>query len=239
MTLCRSFDVPSIMPIAMRMHGFINRGSDPEAAWGTEFASTGAPSRPCRFRYSQGMLIYGAKQLAASFRTVRKNTIQVAEDIPESQYDFVAAPGVRPISRMLSHIAFSTRFWLDFHSKGLTDAAAYDFMGLFAELQAEEEKSRTKAELIDLLRTHGEQFAAFLETLTDEALSHEIQRPGGQPPQSRLENLLSAKEHEMHHRAQLMLAERLVGVEPHLTRQMNEMMAQMQKAAAEGGAASA
>jgi len=31
----------------------------------------------------------------ARFETVRKNTIQVAEDIPESKYGFVAAPDVR------------------------------------------------------------------------------------------------------------------------------------------------
>ena len=31
--------------------------------------------------------IYGGKQLAASFRTVRQNTIQVAEDIPEEKYN--------------------------------------------------------------------------------------------------------------------------------------------------------
>jgi len=29
--------------------------------------------------------IYGAKQLSTSFRTVRQNTIQVAEDIPEDK----------------------------------------------------------------------------------------------------------------------------------------------------------
>jgi uncharacterized damage-inducible protein DinB len=37
--------------------------------------------------------------------------------------------------------------------------------------------------------------------------------------------LLGAKEHEMHHRAQLMLMERMVGIVPHLTRQMQERMA--------------
>ena len=40
------------------------------------------------------MIAYGAAELANSFRTVRKNTIQVAEDIPETQYGFVAATGV-------------------------------------------------------------------------------------------------------------------------------------------------
>jgi uncharacterized damage-inducible protein DinB len=179
------------------------------------------------------MLIYGAKQLAASFRTVRKNTIQVAEDIPESQYGFIAAPGAKSVHQMLTHVAVATDFWQDFHSKGLTDVSGYDFMALAAQLEAEELKFTSKDEVLAILRAKGEEFASFLDGLTDESLSQEIIRGGGQAPQSRLENLLSAKEHEMHHRSQLMLIERMVGVEPHLTRQMNQMMEQMKQAAAE------
>jgi uncharacterized damage-inducible protein DinB len=37
--------------------------------------------------------------------------------------------------------------------------------------------------------------------------------------------ILSVKEHEMHHRGQLMLIERLVGIVPHLTREMESRMA--------------
>ncbi len=37
------------------------------------------------------MTYYGAKEMAESWRTVRKNTIQVAEDIPEDKYGFKAA----------------------------------------------------------------------------------------------------------------------------------------------------
>ncbi len=44
---------------------------------------------------------------------------------------------------------------------------------------------------------------------------------------TRFEMLLGVKEHEMHHRAQLMLLGRMVGVVPHLTRQMQERMAAM------------
>jgi hypothetical protein len=55
------------------------------------------------------MTSYGGKELASAFRTVRKNTIQVAEDIPESKYSFVAAPEVRSVGRMLTHIAIATR----------------------------------------------------------------------------------------------------------------------------------
>ena len=51
--------------------------------------------------------------------------------------------------------------------------------------------------------------------------------PGAQPPtKSRFEMLLGAKEHEMHHRAQLMTLQRMIGQVPHLTRQMQERMAQ-------------
>src|SRR5215467_12041432 len=55
--------------------------------------------------------IYGAKQLAASFRTVRQNTIQVAEDIPEDKYSFTPAEGARPVEQTMAHIAVSTRMW--------------------------------------------------------------------------------------------------------------------------------
>jgi uncharacterized damage-inducible protein DinB len=37
--------------------------------------------------------------------------------------------------------------------------------------------------------------------------------------------ILGVKEHEMHHRGQLMLIERMVGVVPHLTRAFQERMA--------------
>ena len=41
----------------------------------------------------------------------------------------------------------------------------------------------------------------------------------------------------MHHRAQLMTMQRMIGLVPHLTRQMQERMAQMQAAAATAGTA--
>jgi uncharacterized damage-inducible protein DinB len=48
--------------------------------------------------------------------------------------------------------------------------------------------------------------------------------------------MLAAKEHEMHHRAQLMLVERQLGIVPHVTRQFNERLAQMKAAKAQAGA---
>jgi uncharacterized damage-inducible protein DinB len=178
------------------------------------------------------MSIYGGKDLASAFRTVRKNTIQVAEDIPESKYDFVVAPEVRSVARMLTHTAISTRIWEEVHKKRLTTLVGLDFFGMIDKFNAEEAKPRTKAEIVELLRTEGEKFAAWMETLTPEFLAETVTEPDGKTAKTRFERLLGAKEHEMHHRAQLMLIERQLGIVPHLTRQFQERVAQMRAARA-------
>jgi uncharacterized damage-inducible protein DinB len=100
---------------------------------------------------------------------------------------------------------------------------------------AEENKPRTKAELISYLKSEGETFASYLESLPESFLSEGVAMPPGAEPanKTRFEMLLSAKEHEMHHRGQLMTLQRMIGLVPHLTRQMQERMAQMQAQAAQ------
>jgi hypothetical protein len=104
------------------------------------------------------MSSYGGKELANAFRNVRKNTIQIAEDIPESKNDFVAAPEVRPVGKMLTHVAISTRIWEEVHKKKLTTLAGLNYSGLMEEFKAEEDKAGSKKEIVDLLRTEGEKF---------------------------------------------------------------------------------
>ena len=55
------------------------------------------------------MNYYGAKDLAAAFRTVRKNTITIAEEIGEEHYGFRPAPGTRTVAETLIHIAITPR----------------------------------------------------------------------------------------------------------------------------------
>lgn len=175
------------------------------------------------------MNIYGGKQLADSFRTVRKNTIQVAEDIPESKYSFVAAEGTRPVWQTLSHIAVMTPFWSELHGANkVANMEEFDFFAMWARLEAEEEKPRSKAELIELLKTEGDKFAAFLEGVADETLAEEFIEGGG-AKKTRLEALMGAKEHEMHCRSQLMLIERMLGVVPHLTKRFEDVEKQFQE----------
>jgi uncharacterized damage-inducible protein DinB len=176
---------------------------------------------------------YGSAELAAAFRTVRKNTVLVAEDIPEDKYDFVAVPGVRSVRDTLSHIAFAPMVQDDMHRVNrVTTLKGYDFGGIVGRAAAEEKKPRTKTQIIALLRTEGEKFATWLESLSPEFLAEVFTDPTGQIKRTRFESLLGAKEHEMHHRAQLMLIERLLGIVPHLTREREERFRQRQAAGA-------
>ena len=170
---------------------------------------------------------YGPNELAAAFSTVRKNTVQIAEDIPESKYSYVAAPGVQPVNALLAHIAMSPMVYEDMHRhQRVTTLQGYDFPGVIARSSAEEQKPRSKAELVALLRSEGDRFAAWLASLTPEFLAETFTDHTGANPRTRHESLLSPKEHEMHHRGQLMLIERMLGIVPHLTRIRQERMQQ-------------
>ena len=180
------------------------------------------------------MNYYESKDLADSFRTVRKNTIVIAEDIPEAQYVYRAAPETRSVAELLVHIAVAPSVQERIQgTEKRTTLEGFDFMGLITQFIAMEKESRSKAQVIEMLRTGGERFASLLDGLSDDFLGQRVSMPAGMTPASktRFEMLLGAKEHEMHHRGQLMLIERMLGIVPHLTRQMQERMAAVRSAA--------
>jgi len=181
------------------------------------------------------MNYYGAKDLAASFRTVRKNTITIAEEIPEDKYSYRAAEGTKTVGELLTHIALGPKFQEQINLvEKRSSLEGFDFMGLMSKLMAEAAKPRTKAEISALLKDEGEKFAKAVESLSDDFLGQGVAMPPGMTPASRtrFDMLASVKEHEMHHRGQLMLIERMLGITPHLTREMEARMASMQAAAA-------
>lgn len=180
------------------------------------------------------MTYYGAEELARAFRTVRNNTIQIAQEIPEDQYGFRPAPGCRSIAETLAHIAVIPRVQEQIQFVERRDTlVGFDFFGVMGALHAEVEKPRSKAEILDLLRTEGEKYAKLLEGASEAFLAEQVRYPEGMTPpvKSRFEMVIAPKEHEMHHRGQLMLVERMLGITPHLTRHMEERIAAMKQAA--------
>jgi uncharacterized damage-inducible protein DinB len=181
------------------------------------------------------MTYYGGTQLADAFRTVRKNTVQIAMDIPEDKYDFKAAPDTSSIRDMLVHIALGPTFATYVHTNRITDMSKVNFQDLVTKINADQAKPRSKAEIVALLEAEGEAFASYLADLSEPFLEEKvIMMPGrDQEAKTRFEMLLGVKEHEMHHRGQLMVLERMLGIVPHLTRLNQERMAQWQAAQAQ------
>jgi uncharacterized damage-inducible protein DinB len=170
------------------------------------------------------MNYYGAKEMAESWRTVRKNTIQAAEDIPEDKYSYRAAPGTMSVAEILTHLA-TTPYWAQQchfvdQKSTVTREDFGTWMGAAAKLSA---ALGSKSAIVDALKKDGEQFASQMERMTDAQLGEKITLPMG--VKTRFEMLLGVKEHEMHHRAQLFLIERLLGIVPHLTRAREAAMA--------------
>ena len=161
--------------------------------------------------------MYGAKELAESFETVRKNTIQIAEDIPAEQYDFRAAPSVKSVAQML---AVSPRWQMEVHGQRVAELDRAFFGERLARSAAEEALLRSKEEIVGALQDGGREFVAFIGGLSPAVLSETVSfAPPIQPARkSRFEMIGNVKEHEMHHRGQLMLIERMLGIVPHLTR---------------------
>jgi uncharacterized damage-inducible protein DinB len=172
------------------------------------------------------MTIYGGKDMGASFRTVRRNTIQIAQDIPEDSYGFRATPDTRSVAEELAHIAAATLWVVQAHEVDRTTFISYDDFGAYmTRTAAVADGLTTKTDLINALTKNGEEFAAFLERITDDQLAERVGFPPPVHPssKSRFEMLLGTKEHEMHHRAKLIVLERLLGIVPHLSRAREKM----------------
>jgi uncharacterized damage-inducible protein DinB len=161
------------------------------------------------------MSLYGKPQLVAGLRFVRADTIRIAMDIPAGRFDFRPGPESRSAGETLVHIASLWTLDRRLHGQDRVDSLeGFDFPGLIAEWRANELKPRTKSEIVEMLRDEGERFASFIEELPESVLAERVRMPGGGSA-SRLDLIIGTKEHEIHHRAQLTVLERLIGIVPH------------------------
>ena len=166
---------------------------------------------------AQKKSLYGVRQLVDGMRAVRANTILMAEDIPESMYDFRPSPMSRSVAETLVHIAWLWTSDRILHEEArLQTVEGYDFPAHLKKSEVEEKRSRSKSEIVELLRTDGDRQARWLEQLPETFLTERVQLPGGGSV-SRFEMLLATKEHELQHRAQLTVIDRLIGVVPRFT----------------------
>ena len=161
--------------------------------------------------------LYGIRELAAGMLAVRRNTILVAGDIPEDKFGFRATPVTRSIAETLVHIAWLWSSDRLIHEElHLEMLDGFDFPALLETSAVEEKRPRTKAAILELLQTEGDRWVSWVEGLRVPFLAERVGLPGGGSV-SRFEMILATKEHELQHRAQLTVMERMIDVVPRFT----------------------
>jgi uncharacterized damage-inducible protein DinB len=174
------------------------------------------------------MNYYRGPDLARAFRTVRTNTLEIAREIPAEQYGARPAEGMMTVAEMLAHMAAYPSWHLAAHrDEKLKFISLEDFPRLIGAANAYGATLKTRADIVNALEKDGETLAAWFESLPDATLAELVGFPPPIQPatKTRFEILMGIKEHEMHHRAQLMVAQRQLGLVPHLTRQRQERAA--------------
>jgi uncharacterized damage-inducible protein DinB len=167
------------------------------------------------------MTYYTSADMANAFRTVRKNTLLVAHDIPADKFDYRATADTRTVAETLSHLAANTRWVQRLHGTDKATSVNPEGFGKYiADANAYAASLTSREAILSALERDGHEFADWLGSLPEATLAEHVSfAPPIHPAQkTRFEMLLGAKEHEMHHRAQLMVIQRMVGVVPHLTR---------------------
>jgi uncharacterized damage-inducible protein DinB len=101
-----------------------------------------------------------AAQIVRSYQNVQRNLLEAAEKMPDASYSFKATPEVRPFGQLIAHVAL-TQFANCAALKG--DAAAPH--------KDEEDATRTKTELVALLKESAAYCDPVVTPLKDEDLT--------------------------------------------------------------------
>ena len=88
------------------------------------------------------MTYYGGKEMADAFRTVRTNTLKIAEEVPEEKYSFKPANESRTIGQTLAHIALGSGFQHHIHSNKIGDLKQVNFPELMKKILTARRRNR-------------------------------------------------------------------------------------------------
>src|SRR5438309_7669003 len=99
------------------------------------------------------MNCYSAKELADSFRTVRKNTLVIAQDLPEEKYTFRPVPDTRSPGELLPQSRRPTNSQNKITpAEPRTTREDFDFPAIIKALPRGEKDPATKTRLTKRLR---------------------------------------------------------------------------------------
>ena len=155
------------------------------------------------------------ENIIESWKEVRSGLIEEANQIPADKFDFQPAPESRSVRSLLQHLVESQKFLVAEACRPDTNLMRHSFAENFKVYAPGVRDVEDKEELLNLLRTSMEESADKLRGAADE-MRNNMKRFDGRE-MSKLSFMSFAIAHEMYHRGQLTVYERLLNIEPALT----------------------
>jgi uncharacterized damage-inducible protein DinB len=162
-------------------------------------------------------------RLIESWSEVRAGLIKEVSQVPEGQFSFRATPETRSVAELLQHIVEAQKMLVGEACRTETNLMRQSFADHIKEYAPEVAAVTDKNGLLELLRSSMETSEASIRGCGD-GLQQTMQR-FDRKEVSKSDFLNFAIAHEMYHRGQLTVYERLLGVEPALTKDFRRLFA--------------
>lgn len=158
-----------------------------------------------------------------SWKDIRNGLIEEVEKIPEDQFSFRATPDTRSIAEILQHIVETQKILVGEACREDSNLRRQSFPAHGQEYAPGVRDITDKQGLIELLRSSFE--AAETAILSRPELWEAPMNGLTGQPTTKGAILTFASSHEMYHRGQLTVYERLLNIEPVLTGKLKKLFA--------------
>jgi len=160
------------------------------------------------------------ENIIESWKEVRTGLIDEANQIPADQFAFQPAPESRSVRQLLQHLVESQKFLVGEACRPDTNLMRGSFADNVKTYAPGVRDVNDKDALLNLLRTAMDESAEKLRGAADE-LKNTMKRFDGKE-MNKLAFMSFAIAHEMYHRGQLTVYERLLHIEPALTQRFRK-----------------
>ena len=162
------------------------------------------------------------EELLDFWKEVRAGVIDELAQIPAEQFGFQPAPESRSVAGVIRHIVEVQKFSTGELCRPDTDFKRVPIRELVERHAAVAYSGGDKEELIGSLKSSMESAEAAFRAFGEEALREKVQYG---KTMSKLDILYLYITHEMYHRGQISVYERLMQIEPALTTKFKEFLA--------------
>jgi uncharacterized damage-inducible protein DinB len=167
--------------------------------------------------------LMSAEALIALWKECRLGLISEVEKISEDQFHFKATPETRSIAEVLQHVIQSQSFLVGETCRENTNLMRQSFPDHLKEYAGGVSAVSDKNGLLELLRSSMDNMESSMRSFADK-LEEPMVRFDGKPTE-KIAFLTFAMSHEMYHRGQLTVYERLLNIEPALTERLKKLFA--------------